>query len=114
MLSAQEEKFIHYWEKNRDREKKLLRQLYVGAPVGFLIGAGVMLSLGTGWYERADMVANSQLNPNVLTLGIVIIAVFTGVFYKKYRWDMNEQQYKELLARKKREEKNSEAADNLI
>lgn len=111
MLSAQEEKFIAYWEKNRDREKKLLRQLYIGMPVGLLIGLGIMLSLSTGWYERADMVANSQLNPNVLTIGIVAIAVFTGIFYKKYRWDMNEQHYRELMARKKAEEKNNSAAE---
>lgn len=111
MLSAQEEKFLDYWEKNRDKEKKLLRQLFIGLPIGLLLGIGIMASLSSGWYERADMVANSQLNPNVLTIAIVAIAVFTGIFYKKYRWDMNEQHYRELLARKQAEEKD-QAADS--
>jgi L-cystine uptake protein TcyP (sodium:dicarboxylate symporter family) len=111
MLSVQEEKFLDYWEKNRDKEKRLLRQLFIGLPIGLLLGIGIMASLSSGWYERADMVANSQLNPNVLTIAIVAIAVFIGIFYKKYRWDMNEQHYRELLARKQAEEK-AQAADS--
>ncbi len=109
MLSAQEEKFLDYWEKNRDKEKRLLRQLFIGLPIGLLLGVGIMVSLSSGWYERADMVANSQLNPNVLTICILAIAIFTGVFYKKYRWDMNEQQYRELLAKKQAAEKKQAA-----
>ncbi|WP_211330026.1 hypothetical protein [Deminuibacter soli] len=111
MLSPHEEKFIQYWEKNRDRDKKLLRQLYIGAPVGLALGGAVLLSVSTGrWYERADMVANSQLNPNVLLLGVVIVAIFTGVFYKRYRWEMNEQQYQELQAKKRSGDKQQQKA----
>ncbi len=104
MLTNKDEQFIEYWKNNRDREKKLYRQLVFGLPLGLLIGGGIIISVITDkWYERADMVANAQLNPNVLIVAVLAIAVFTGLFYKKFRWDQNEQLYKELLAKKKKE-----------
>ncbi len=105
MLSKNEERFIDYWEHNREREKKLFRQLLFGLPLGMLIGGGIIISVVTDkWYERADMVANTKLNPNVLIIAVIAIAVFTGLFYKKFRWDQNEQLYRELLVKKKKEE----------
>lgn len=110
MLSKNDEAFIVYWQKNRDREKKLLRQLFIGLPLGLLIAGGVVLSLDLGWYSRANMVANTQMNPYVLLIAVVGIAVFTAIFYKKYKWDMNEQHYKELLYKKQQAEQHSNAA----
>jgi hypothetical protein len=104
MLSGNDEAFIQYWEKNRNREKKLLRQLFVGLPLGLLISGGIILSLDLGWYSRANMVANSQVNPYVLLIALLAIAVFTAIFYKKFRWDMNEQHYLELIAKKQQME----------
>lgn len=101
MLTKNEERFIEYWKNNRDREKKLFRQLLFGLPLGLLIGGGIIISVVTDkWYERADMVANTQMNPNVLIIAVLAIAIFTGLFYKKFKWDQNEQLYKELMAKK--------------
>lgn len=79
-----------------------MRQLFVGLPIGLLISAGIIFSLDLGWYERANMVANSQMNPFILLIAIIGIAVFTAIFYKKFKWDQNEQQYLELLSKKER------------
>lgn len=100
MLTKQEEAFLQYWEKNRERNKKTLRQLFIGLPAGLMISGGILLSLDLEWYSRANMVANAKLNPVVLLIAILAIAVFTAIFYKKYQWDMQEQQYKELLHKK--------------
>ena len=109
MLSPDEERFIEYWATNREREKRTFRQLLYGLPLGLLLGTGIFLSVVTDtWYERADMVANTQMNPNVLIVAILAIAVFTGLFYKKFKWDQNEQTYKELLFKKKKEKKDLE------
>ena len=105
MLSKQDEAFIQYWEKNRDREKKLLRQIFIGLPLGLLISGGIVLSLDLGWYTRANMVANSEMNPYILIIAVAAIAVFTAIFYKKYKWDMNEQHYRELLFKKQQQQK---------
>lgn len=112
MITAQEQKFINYWQQNRGKEKKLFSGLLVSLPLGLLIGAGIILSLTSGWYERANMVANTQLNPAVLIIAVLAITVFTGIFYKKYKWEMNEQYYKELLYKKQKDEETQQAANS--
>lgn len=104
MLSQEDEKFIAYWSANREREKKLSRQLMAGLPVGLLLGIAILVCFFTGWYQRAMMEASTEMSPFVLILAIILIAVSFGVFYKKQKWEQNEQAYKELLARKKKEE----------
>ena len=96
MLSKKEEEFIRYWEDNRIKEKSILKQFFPGLPVGLALGAGILLLLDTGWYERANMVAQAQSSPVVLFIAIAGIVAFTGFFYKKFRWEMNEQAYREL------------------
>lgn len=97
------EKFIAYWEANRDREKKLWRQIAIGTPIGFIVSIGILSSLFSGWYTRADMIANTELNPTVLIIAVVGIALFIGIIYKKHQWDMNEQRYQEFLAKKEKD-----------
>ena len=105
MLTPKEEEFILYWQQNRDREKKLFRQLLIGLPSGMLLAIGIVASVVTGqWYQRADMVANSELNPNVLIIAVLAIVVFVAIFYKKFQWDQKEQLYKELLSKKQKQE----------
>jgi hypothetical protein len=104
MLTKQEEEFLINWKKNREREKKLLRQLFLGSPVGLLISVGIILSLDLNWYPRANMVANTSLNPYILLIAVIAISIFTAIFYKKYHWDMKEQRYRELLCKKEKEQ----------
>ena len=103
MLTEEEEKFLIYWEKNREKKTTLLSQLSLGLPLGLLIGAGILLNYVSGWYTRATMVANSQSTPLVLILAIILITIFCSVFYKRFKWDMNEQRYLELFYKKKME-----------
>ena len=101
MITTEDENFLNYWSENREMEKKISRQLMGGLPWGLLIGAGIVGVLFTGgWYEQAIIEANSEFNAFVLLFAVIGIAVFTGVFYKKYRWDLNEQHYKEILHKK--------------
>jgi membrane protein YdbS with pleckstrin-like domain len=104
MLTEEEKEFLIYWEKNRKREKKTLRQFFFGLPIGLFISAGIILSLDLNWYPRANMVANASLNPYVLFIAVIAIAIFTAIFYKKHQWDMKEQHYRELLYKKEKEQ----------
>ena len=111
MLTPQGQQFIQYWQQNREREKKIFRQLLIGLPAGMLLAIGIVASLVTArWYERADMVANTELNPNVLIVAILAIIVFVAIFYKKYQWDQKEQLYKELLSKEEKENENEESS----
>jgi hypothetical protein len=98
MLDQKEKLFVEYWEARRLREKRLLYQVLAGLPVGLLFSLPIIFILFTSryWFKRADMVANSQLNPAVLIVAVLIISVFVAVVYKRHQWEMKEQQYMEL------------------
>ena len=82
MISEQEKMFLRYWEANRLKEKRITKQLLIGLPVGMLFGLPIIFMLFSGkfWYKRADMEANSHLNPLVLMVAVIIIIVFVAVF----------------------------------
>ena len=101
MLTKQEQDFIDYWEKNRERRKKVFKQLSIGLPFGTLIVAMILISSLSGWYKRAM----SEINVNssmviVLLIASLLIVAFIVVFSVKHRWEMDEQRYQELKARK--------------
>ncbi len=103
MLTDSEQRFLDYWQKNRKKEGTLVKQLLPGFILGAAIGAGILFMLDWGWYTRATMVASSQMSPVILLICFILIAAFISVFYKRHKWEMNEQHYKELLVKKEKE-----------
>src|ERR1700761_8854995 len=104
MLSKEESDFIRYWEANRLRRKKAVRQFLLGIPAGLLIVIPIVANLVSGWYKRANMEANSQdFNPTVLLVALLLIVGFTAIFWQRHQWDQYEQRYRELLAKRDRE-----------
>ncbi len=110
MLTEKEEKFITYWEANRELQKKSFRQFVKGMNRGLAIGVAIIILIVAGWYERADMEVNSKLSTGVLVAAIVIISVFMAWLYRNYQWEMQEQQYLELLAKKRKEQAGTNAS----
>jgi hypothetical protein len=105
MLTQREKDFIRYWEANRLRRKKVVRQFLVGIPVGLLFVIPIVINFSSGWYRRADMEANSpDFNPMVLFVALLLIVGFTAIFYQRHQWDQYEQRYQELRARLQKEE----------
>lgn len=104
MLDQKEKLFVEYWEMNRAKEKSIFYQLLTGLPIGLLFALPIIFILFTSryWFKRADMVANTELNPVVLVSAVLIIATFVAVLYKRHQWDMKEQQYKELKVKENR------------
>jgi peptidoglycan/LPS O-acetylase OafA/YrhL len=102
MLTEEEKRFIEYWEQNRLRRKKIWRQRAVGLPFGALLAIAICVNFFSGWYKRADLMLRTD--PSlvlVLLVAILLIVVFIVVFSARHKWDMNEQHYRELLARNK-------------
>lgn len=107
MLTERDRQFIEYWRQNRDREKKLVRQLLFGLPAGLLFVVPIILNFSSGWDKRATMWArghSDDSSASVLIIAALIILVFIAIFSKRHRWEMNEQAYRELLARQENEE----------
>lgn len=103
MLSEKEKAFIKYWEENRIKEKSIFRHISPGLSIGLCLGAAIMLIFDSGWYERANIIAQSESSPIVLIIGIIAIVVFMSFFYKKFTWERNEQTYTELKLKYEKE-----------
>ncbi len=102
MLTEQEEKFIAYWLKNRDTQKQSFIHFVKGMSIGLGIGTAIIIIVVTGWYQRANMVANSKMSTLVFIIALIAISVFMAWLYRNFQWENNEQQYLELMAKKKR------------
>jgi len=101
MLTEDEKKFMASWETERLRKKKVLRQLSVGLPLSVVLVIAIFLNFFSGWYKRADMEIRSNSSMIiVLVIAALLIVVFTTVFSVKHKWDLNEQRYRELQAKK--------------
>jgi hypothetical protein len=103
MRTEEEKRFVEYWRKNRDKEKKLFRQLLIGLPVGLLFAIPIILNFSSGWNKRASMWARGHADDNtpmVLIIAALIIIVFVAIFSKRHKWEMYEQQYLEILSKK--------------
>ncbi|MBA2250354.1 MAG: hypothetical protein H0W12_09200 [Chitinophagaceae bacterium] len=106
MITDQEKLFLAYWEKNRAREKKTLYQLAVGLPLGLVFALPIILSvIFHDWYKQMIFISPSQVT--VILIAVLAIAVFFALFRMKFKWENNEQLYKEL----KFKESQNDAAD---
>ena len=103
MLTEEEKRFIVYWENNRLRRRKVFRQLAVGLPLAAVLAVAIFANFFSGWYKRADMEIRSSSSSSlvlVVVVALVLIVVFTTVFSVKHKWDIHEQRYRELLAKR--------------
>lgn len=96
MLTNNEMQFVEYWENNRLKEKRIIRQLYVGLPLGLGFAILILVNFLSGWFKRANMTAFSSMSPTVLVVSILLIAGFIAIFYKMHQWDLKEQHYLEI------------------
>ena len=102
MKGNDEASFLTYWAENREKELTSKRPLLVGLSSGFAVGILIILVLQTGWYQRANMVANTSVSSFILLICILLGSAFIAFIYRKFRWEMLEQRYLELLAHKKK------------
>jgi len=102
MLTKEEADFVVYWEQNRLKKKKVLRQLYVGLPLAVVMVVTIFANFFSGWYKRAEMVMRREHSSLILVFMIaaILIVIFVVIFSARHRWDINEQRYRELLFRK--------------
>lgn len=109
-MDKSDEEFLKYWAATRDKEKKWLYQLMLGLPLGLVFGLPVLLSvLLRGWYKRMPYVSGTQFT--LILMACMGIAVFYAIFRMKFKWDMNEQHYQELLEQQKKELNKSSSAN---
>jgi protein-S-isoprenylcysteine O-methyltransferase Ste14 len=108
MLTEEEKGFIAFWEANRLRRKRLSKQLVIGLPAAAMLVIAIFISFFSGWHKQADIELRSQSQSQtdyatiilVLILAGILIVFFMAIFSARHKWDMHEQRYRELLAKK--------------
>lgn len=94
-----DEDFVVYWQKNSQKEKKSTKSFMLGLSSGIAIGVCVILTIYSGWYQRATMVAYSKMSGLILFLAIILIAVFIAFVYRQFKWETQEQRYLEIISK---------------
>lgn len=102
MLTKDELLFLEFWEKNRDKEKQFLRQLAGGLPMGLVFALPVLVAvIFHGWYKNMIYISDSQIILIIIT--VLFVAIFFSIFRGKFKWEQNEQLYKELKFKKRKD-----------
>lgn len=86
---------MEYWEKNRQRESKLTRKLAYGTPFGLIFALPMLLAvIFHDWYKNMIPISRAQIT--LITIIVIGIAIFYAWFRQQFKWEQNEQLYKEL------------------
>lgn len=103
MITKEEKSFIEYWEKNREKDKKIWRRFLYGSPWGLIFALPILIAvIFHDWYKNMVVISPSLITLIIIT--VIGIAVFYTVFSMSFKWDRNEQIYKELKFKEKQDE----------
>lgn len=110
MLTEKEKQFIVYWEKNREAESGFASKLLRGFPMAILFSLPVILSIVVvrlffpEWYTKI-----SKTTPGMFVtviFAVLIITLFYAVFRMHFKWEHNEDVYKHLSSKQKKQNTN--------
>ncbi len=103
MISEKDIAFLRYWEHNRDTENTFISKVTRGFPMALLFGLPIILLVVVirlflpEWYMKI-----SGTSPGMFVTAIIAmmgVVVFYSYFRMQYKWEMNEQLYKELKSK---------------
>ncbi len=109
MSSEKDIAFLRYWERNRDIENTFMSKLTRGFPMALLFGLPIILLVVVirlflpEWYMKI-----SGTSPGMFVTAIIAmmgVVVFYSYFRMQYKWEMNEQLYKELKSKENKSDK---------
>jgi cbb3-type cytochrome oxidase subunit 3 len=110
MLTDKEKQFLVYWEKNREAESGFASKMLRGFPMAILFALPVILSVVVvrlflpEWYTKI-----SKTSPGMFVtviFAVIMITLFYAVFRMHSKWEQNEEVYKHLLLKQKKQHKN--------
>ena len=101
MLTPEEEKFVQYWEVQRQNRKSFLRKVSIILPVVSLLTIVFFVNFMSGWYGKADRELRRHSSVIVVILiAVVAIVVFVVIFSARHKWEQNEADYQALIQKK--------------
>jgi glucan phosphoethanolaminetransferase (alkaline phosphatase superfamily) len=113
MLTAEEQKFMQYWEQNREAHSSFISKLLRGLPMACVFGLPILLLIVSVYFFMPDWYTKiSNTSPQtffVVVIAVIIAILFYAVARMHFKWEMNDQLYQELKQAKNK----LEAAKNL-
>ena len=122
MLTEKDMQFITRWEKVREQESTFKHKFLSGLPMAFLFGLPVLIFFAVvriffpSWFTTATHKSTDIVVPGLTEkfmklssgdvamafIAVVIVILFFSYFRMHYKWEMNEQLYKELKSKEKK------------
>lgn len=103
MITEKEYEFLRYWEKNRESESTFINKLLGGLPMAMIFTLPIILLVVVVWLFFPDWYMKiSVTSPGTfltVVIAMFIIMIFYSVFRMHYKWETNEQLYKELKSK---------------
>jgi len=101
MLTPEEEKFVNYWQEQRQHKKEFLRKFSIALPVLSLLAVLFFVNFLSGWYRKADQELHQHSSLVIVVLvAVVAIVVFVAIFSARHKWEQNEAEYESLLKKR--------------
>jgi uncharacterized protein YacL len=112
MLTEKEQQFLRYWESDRELRSKFTHKLISGLPMATMFALPILLFVGMvyvflpDWYAKVSATQSGSFV--MVVIAVLICILFFAYFRMHFKWEMNEQLYKEL----KQKEQRSKAAEH--
>jgi uncharacterized membrane protein len=111
MITAEEEKFVQFWSENREQLGTTKSKLIRGFPMASFFGIPIMLFIVCVYFFFPDWYMKiSKSTPAtfvVVFIAILILIIFYAFMRMHFKWEMNEQLYKELLHKQNKQKKSN-------
>ena len=107
MFTEKEKEFINYWEQQREAENKFTRKLFGGLPMAILFTLPIIIFIIVvwlffpDWYMKISKTSSGMFVTAIFAL--IVVTLFYSFFRMQFKWEANEQYYKELKAKQLRQ-----------
>ena len=112
MLSDKEKRFILYWEKEREKQNSIWGKLINGLPMAVLFSLPILLFIFAvyiffpDWYSKVSNTSSGSFI--TILIAVFLCILFFSYFRMHYKWEMNEQLYREIKAKENKSDKFTE------
>lgn len=111
MISEKDIAFLRFWERNREIENTFISKLTRGFPMALLFGLPIILLVVVvrlffpDWYMKISGTSPGMFITAVIAM--IGVVIFYSYFRMQYKWEMNEQLYKELKSKENKSDNQS-------
>jgi hypothetical protein len=108
MLNEEEESFYAFWEKNRESYSTTQSKFLRGLPFACLFGMPIIFLIAIVYFFFPDWyIKISKTSPEsylVVFIAVVIFIIGFAFIRMHFKWEMNEQAFKEMKQVKNKEQ----------